>query len=434
MKAGIRKKDLSHRPAGRFILLLVLVLLAGNLTACSSRDQSLDVGNAISISCSWWGNDIRHKYTLEGLDLFMEEHKDIQVQHIYGVWNGYEKRTKVFMLSNSEADVMQINSAWIKTYSPDGNGYYDLYRLKDVIDLSNYTEDELKFGEVDGKLNGLPIAFNTSTFFYNQDIFDRYGQELPKTWDDLFTAAKAIASEDMYLLGMERKHVFLMLNAYLEQNRGTTFFNEEGGLGATPDDIAFMLEFYKSMIDNRVLKPIDQFSANDFYNQNIAGSVCWVSDADRYCQQLSDEGTTVIVGDYPTMDGALRAGRYKKPASLYAISNITEHPEEAGKLLDFLVNDPEMAKLQGTEKGVPVSKSAIRALEEAGQTDNFGYYANQKMIEDSSDMEPLLSELENDSIITVFKTVGDDYRFDKADLNRCAEEIHKQVSEILGRD
>lgn len=403
------------------------------LCSCGAKEEYVEIKNQTGISCSWWGNDVRHLYTIEGIGRFMDKNPDIRVSYRYGVWDGYERRNKVFMYSNTESDVMQINFAWLKQYSPDGNGYYDLSKLSDIIDLSNFTEDDLGYGTVNGKLNALPIALNTSTVFYNKDIFDSYGLELPKTWDDLYAAAEVMSKDDVYVLGMAKKHVFLLLNAYLEQTRGKAFFKEDGTLNVSADDIEYMLEFYKELIDKKVMMHIDDFSNGDFINRKVAGSICWVSDADKYCQPLSEEGANVVVGDYPASDNAKRGGRYIKPATMYAISDITEHPDEAARLLNYLLNDPEMAVLQGTEKGVPVSKSAIKALQENGQTDNFGYRSNEKMLEDRDEMELMQPELENDNIITAFKTNADDYLYGKAEAEACAEAIYDEIKEMVGK-
>ena len=125
------------------------------------------------------GNDARHAYTMDGVDEFQKQNPDIDVEYHYGDWNGYEKRMQVWMKSHTETDVMQINYAWLDTYSRDGSGYYDLYQLKDYIDLDNFTKEDLAFGEKNGKLNAIPIAFNTSTVYYNKKIYDAYGLSLP---------------------------------------------------------------------------------------------------------------------------------------------------------------------------------------------------------------------------------------------------------------
>ena len=101
-------------------------------------------------------------------------------------------RKQVWMISQTETEVMQINYAWLDTYSRDGSGYYDLYQLKDYIDLDNFTKEDLAFGEKNGKLNAIPIAFNTSTVYYNKKIYDAFGLSLPESWDDYFKAAKML--------------------------------------------------------------------------------------------------------------------------------------------------------------------------------------------------------------------------------------------------
>ena len=37
-----------------------------------------------------------------------------------------------------------------------------------------------------GKLNALPIAFNSYEFYYNALIWEKYNLEFPESWDDLF--------------------------------------------------------------------------------------------------------------------------------------------------------------------------------------------------------------------------------------------------------
>ena len=89
---------------------------------------------------------------MDGVDEFQKRNPDIDVEYHYGDWNGYEKRVQVWMKSHTETDVMQINYAWLDTYSRDGSGYHDLYQLKDYIDLDNFTKEDLHLRKM-AKLN-----------------------------------------------------------------------------------------------------------------------------------------------------------------------------------------------------------------------------------------------------------------------------------------
>lgn len=220
---------------------LTLILSCGMLVSCGKPVTSEVKSQPVTIEFSWWGNDARHLYTMDGVDIFMQQNPGIRVKMSYGVWNGYEKKTDIFMKSHTAADVMQINFDWLNKYSADGNGYYDLNELSDIIDLSTYDENELSYGMRNGKLNAVPIAFNTPTIYYNKAIFDKYGLPIPKTWDELFSDAEIFKQDNIAVLGMPQKHLFLLLLTYYEQNYGESFFNDDGTLNATPSEIAGLL-------------------------------------------------------------------------------------------------------------------------------------------------------------------------------------------------
>ncbi|MBQ7708276.1 MAG: carbohydrate ABC transporter substrate-binding protein [Lachnospiraceae bacterium] len=415
-----------------FVLMGVLIyrLLDINMKITDDKANSVRKEKTL-IRLSWWGNDDRHKYTMEGVDYFQSQNPDINVAYKYGVWNGYEKRTKVWMESHNEADVMQINYAWLNEYSEDGEGFYDLNELADYIDLDNFTEEEKAYGTKNGKLNALPIAMNTHVFYYNQDLLDEYGLSLPETWDDLFAMGKVLGKDDKYVLGMNKKQMFVLLVAYYEQKYNKQMFDEDGKFAATKDELKELIEFYKSMIDEHVLCPIDLFDKNKYMSGEIAGTMCWISDTNVYCDALADTGVNVSRCKYPILPGAKRSGWYIKPATMWAISAGTEHPEEAAMLLNYLLNDEHMVTLQQTEKGVPVSKAAIAVLNEEGLSETNEYKAIQDMNEYQDELHLIVPNIENESLIHHFKSEADEFIFDKVSSEEAADSIYNGVREVL---
>ena len=406
------------------LLRLNDVVEAPQLTGEKPQTQRLQM--------SWWGNDGRHMYTMQGVDEFQEENPNIIVAYRYGEWNGYEKRTKVWMESHNAADVMQINYAWLNEYSPDGTGFYDLNELSEYIDLSNFTDEEKSYGVKNGKLNALPIAMNTHTFYYNQDVLDAYGLSVPQTWDDLFDMAKVLAPEGKYVLGTNKKQVFLLLIAYYEQTSGQPFFNEDGTLAIDEKGLQDVLEFYKKLIDEKVLCPIDQFDRSLYMSGQAVGTMCWISDTKIYCDGLAETGTKVTRGLYPKLPGAARSGWYVKPATMWAINADTPNPEAAAKLLNYLLSDPKMARLQQTEKGVPVSDAAVAALMQEGLSETNEYKATMEMNEHIEELSLIIPNMENETIIDTFKSGADEYLFDKQTAEDCAKEIMEEMGNIIG--
>ncbi len=414
------------------IIFLLLVMVMGTVAGCGNnhKKEVMRSGKQIKLEFSWWGNDERHAYTLQGVDLFQSQNPDIDVDCRYGDWSGFEKRTKVWMESHNEPDVMQINYAWLSDYSADGNGYYDLYQLADIIDLNNFKEEDLQFGVRNGKLNAIPIAFNTATIYYNQDIYDKYHLELPETWDDFFDAAKVMRQDNVYPIGMAKKQLVLFLTAYYEQTTGKALFNQDGTLNAGEEEIAYILDFYKRLLDEKVLLPIDRFSKEKFTNGEIAGSMFWASDAGMYCEGLDARDVSVVIGDYPKLQGSVRSGWYIKPATMYAISDVTKNPKEAGMLLNFLLNSEEMAEYQKTEKGVPISASAVNYLKEKGYLNSRETEANDKMLKERNQMDVMLPVMENENVINTFKSEADDYIYDKVSLEEAAKKIYQNIKQL----
>ena len=414
----------------KFVSLLFCSVLVGNATACNKGGEDIVQQSAsCRITCSWWGNDGRNAYTMEGLNLFHELNPNIFVDSKYGIWDGYVKRQNIYMNSHDAPDVMQINHDWIRKYSPDGDGFYDLYKLSDYIDLSNYTENELAYGEVNGRLNAIPIAFNTQTVYCNKDMYDKYGLEIPTEWDDFFEAAKVMNKDGIYPMSMGSKSLFFFLIANLEQKTGKSACNENGELTITKEDISYMLDFYKSMIDEKVLMPIGTTDFNTFTEEKTATIVRWVSGSESYCENLTRKGVKVVVAPYPRYKDAKRLGWYVKPATMYAISENTEHPEESAMLLNFLLNNKEMALLQKTEKGIPISNSAMLALAESDNLPGLEFEGNNLLDLNQGEMSVMYSVLESENVYQAFKDEADFYLYNKDTKENVTEKIYNSFYE-----
>lgn len=415
------------------------VLLAGSFilscTGCSYSKECVitPTDDATNISFSWWGTDVRHEYTMNGIEEFTRMNPNISIDMNYGEWDGFEHRNQMAMLSNMESDVMQINFAWLSQYSKDGNGYYNLYDLSDEINLDTYDKDDLSYGIIDGKLNAVPIAFNTYTFYYNKSVYDQYGANIPSTWDELVDAAKVLREHDVYPLGMAKKQLFLMLIAHFEQETGRHFFSEDGQLLASEEDIEDILKFYKMLFDEKVICPIDSFDRNSYMSGTVAGVLSWISDTSKYADSIESTGAKVALGDNLVTEDCKLQGWYVKPATMYAIKKDTEHPKEAAEFLNFLINSEEMADLQRTEKGIPASKRQVDYLVRQGKIESFEYDATCKMRENIDSYDTMIPIMENEDIIAAFKIDADEYLYGKLTKEECSQRILMDIKVIIER-
>lgn len=397
---------------------------------CSGKQVVHSQNEQTEITLSWWGNDGRNEYTLEAVEYFEQLHPDIKVKCSYSEWSGYEARSRIRMVSDTEADVMQINVSWLTEYSADGSGYYDLEKVSDIVDLSNFTDDMLKYGTRNGVLNAIPIAMNAETVYINKTVFDRYGLDIPATWDDVFHVAEVLSKDGIYTLSGASKAMWLYSIAYTEQTTGSTFFDENGRIAFKAEELEIMIDFYNRLVAEKVIPKIEDFKKVNIDSREYAGAVAWVSDAINYFGGVIEKGDNVIAADYTAFDPAESGtGWYAKPATLYAISKNTDHPREAATLLDFMLNDREMAVLQGVEKGIPISEAALTYLDEEGMLSGLQYEASQVMNGNDiiGEMNPTI---ENVDLIDAFIDACNLVMYDKA----TSEEAAQQLYEIYAAD
>ena len=84
--------------------------------------------------------------------------------------------------------------------SPDHASYVEMGIFEDLtgkFDVGNYYEGTVNSCTVDGKLYGVPFGVNCLALYYNEDMLTEAGCEVPTTWDELMTTAKALTTDSV---------------------------------------------------------------------------------------------------------------------------------------------------------------------------------------------------------------------------------------------
>ena len=118
---------------------------AEETTAAPAAAEGLAVNTTdpIEITFSWWGGDSRHEATLKAVDAFMEKYPNITVKSSYSAWDGWEDKMSSQFATGTAPDVNQINWNWITSFSSDGSAFYDLNKLSDILDLTQFSQGYL---------------------------------------------------------------------------------------------------------------------------------------------------------------------------------------------------------------------------------------------------------------------------------------------------
>ena len=94
-------------------------------------------------------------------------------------------------------------------------------------------------------------------------------------------------------------------------------------------------------------------------------------------------------------------------------------------LLDFLLNSPEMASLQGIEKGIPLSASAKTTIEAEGLLTGVQYDASLKMEGVSlAQLDPIL---ENGTLIDDFFAAANDVIYEVTPVEERSTALYGKI-------
>ena len=415
------------------------------LSSCGSKPQNtqtLPDGklDKCSIRFSWWGGDDRHEATLAAIDLWNERHPEIVIVPEYGGWDGWTEKVSSQISGGTEPDIMQINYDWLITMSNDGEGFYDLNKLSQYLDLSGFSDDVLSFGMAGGKLNAVTVSISGRGLFYNSQVYAELGAQYPSTWDELTTLGQKFGENGLYPLDLDIQSggtAWYLAVVYIQQKTGREFITMDGKLGFTEEDIKDALDFYKKLESDHVIRTVQTrtdedgnaalYQSAEFIGGNIAGVLEWGSAVGKY-EAVLPEGV-LEAGPLLTDNTGNSGGWMIKPSLLYAISKNTKHPDEAAAFMDFLLNDEQCAQILGTSRGIPASSYAEQSLAESGMLSGLAK-ENDDMLQ-QLDTITISPYMELSRMKEFYNTAIESVSYNTADTQEAAHEMYVSVTEYL---
>ncbi len=431
----------------KIISVIAAVGCIGGLSACGGSssgktvmpDGSLD---KCSLRFSWWGGDDRHQATLEAIDLWNQRNPEIEIIPEYGGWDGWTEKVSAQLSGGTEPDIMQINYDWLISFSADGKGFYDLGNLSEQLDLSQFSEEVLDFGKVNGIQNAVTVSVSGRGLFYNSETYRRIGAEYPETWSELIDLGKKFSTEDIYPLDLDIQSggtAWYLAVVYVQQQTGRDFLSLDGELGFSEEDIAAALEFYKHLENSHVIRRIDVrtdedgtaalYQSPEFIDGRVAGVLEWGSSVGKYEMSL-DKGV-LEAGPLLSDNSGNNSGWMIKPSLMYAVSRNTQYPDEAAAFMNFLLNDGDAAEILGTTRGIPASRAAEGRLEESGKLTGLAQ-ENDTLLE-QIDTVTISPYMELTQMKEFYNTAIERVSYGEATVEEAAAEMYASITEYLER-
>ena len=358
--------------------------ILATLTAITLAGMTTSAFAETELRMSWWGGNSRHQATLKALEKFQEKYPDIVVKGEYTGWDGHLSRLTTQIAGNTEPDVMQTNWNWLPIFSRTGEGFYDMTQKSGELHVSNFPASAMNMTTIDGKINGLPVSMTSRVFYYNKDMWQKAGVAYPTNWQELLAAGKAFEEKlgkDYYPLVIEARDVFAMNRSLFIQKYGKDIISHDTNLlDFDNKEMTAFFQLYADQVKNHVFPSTKEFASygkgnlyemRPWIDGRFGGLYMWDTAIAKYSDNLQPP-MSLELGPYPMTPGATQAGLLARPSMMFSIGRNTKHPEEAAKLVNFLLNDPDGIKALGLARGIPMSSEGLKVLNEAGEVDQNG--------------------------------------------------------------
>ncbi|MEU4164649.1 ABC transporter substrate-binding protein [Actinoplanes sp. NPDC026670] len=364
----------------RLLTLAGMAGLAATLPACGRGFGGNGNGGdgKVELNMVWWGDAQRAEQTSAALDLFQSANPGIRVRTEYQDSSPYKDKLAARFAAGDPPDLMAMRFDSLREYADRGT-LLDLAKHSE-LDQSGLTEPARALGQVGAASFGVPSGLNTIGFVIDKTLTGQYGVDVPNgdtwSWDDLATFAQKISKASgnkVYGTNFEPWTVANLL--VFARQRGEDFFTADGKLGATEATLTAWYQLVEDLRKSGAIPPagfIDQnngASAAQSYlaKKSIASQIIPTNNLISYNKACG--GNLELLRMPGETQGARRGQSVDTPA-LWSIASASKHPAETVRLLNFLTNDTEAAKVAGATRGVPASSRVAETIASGLEPDN----------------------------------------------------------------
>ncbi|MGN9781927.1 ABC transporter substrate-binding protein [Nonomuraea sp. ZG12] len=346
-------------------LLSVAVMTTASACGSGGGGDAAEDGK-VSIVFAYWGSDARQKLTEEVIKKFEAKNPAIDVEGEFSSWDNYYEKIATKVAAGDAPDVMSIEIRGLSEYAGRGA----LADLSGKVPAADLDQQVLASGQLEGKQYAIPTGVNAFSMIANPAALEKAEKELPDdtswTWDQWVDLAKEISATGG-VTGAEYNFNPAFLQIYAAQ-RGEKFY-DGNKIGMSADTIKSWWAIHQELIETKgspdAAKSAEIGATGP--EQSLLGTstgamgMWWSNQLNALAKSAGQEMTLLRM---PKTEGATTGGMFLQPAMFYTASAKSEHPAEAAKLIDFLVNDPDAAATLLSDRGLPTNAKVLAAVKD----------------------------------------------------------------------
>ncbi|MEV4147634.1 extracellular solute-binding protein [Amycolatopsis sp. NPDC049691] len=414
-------------------LAAVVPLLLTGVAACGSGSGD---GGDVTITFVWWGSDGRANLTKKAVELFQQKNPKIKVQTSFSAYAAYWEKLATQTAGGKPPDVLNVDTRYLAEYG--GRGVLaDLNSgAGKAVSLADINPELAATGVYQGKRYAVPWAQNTPAMLYDPAAFTAAGADPAKglTWDQYADATQKVSAAG----GARGTTDFGILDTTLEiwlRQQGKQFYTPEGKLGFTADDLRRYWQLAGRFRDSKGASPADvTASYNTSPEQSPLGKKLTSSEF-AYDNLLpayqKANGKPLNVAPYPA-DTAGNTGQYRRPSMFLAVSARSQRQEAAAKLVDFLVNDAEVGKIVGTDRGLAPNLKVRAELAASAKGADKTLYDYEAALEPKLGAAPPVPPKGAGSIQKLLQRTYEEVAFGRMSVDDAVNRFMSEAQKALG--
>lgn len=340
-------------------------------TAAAAQDGASS--DTVNLIMYWWGNQVRNERTQAALDKYSELNPGVVIEGQFAEWSDYWNKLATMSAGNSIPDVVQMDYMYLDQYARSGL-LLDLnpYIEDGLLDVSNISENTMASGTIDGGVYAICAGINSPALIYNKTLTDSIGLTVKDnmTMDEFFSMCQEVYEKT----GVKTNISYGVVNSYSEyfmRSFDIVPFGDKKMNGTAEDWVPFFEQYVKGLdegwlIDPSVFAEIALGSIEQMpmvYGTSPATqSWCEFSNSNQLTAAINaaPEGMELAITTWPAYD-PVKSG-YLKSGQFFSIGAHTQNPEEAVKVLNFMINSMEANDILLGERGVPAPSNVAEEL------------------------------------------------------------------------
>jgi multiple sugar transport system substrate-binding protein len=219
------------------VLLSLVIILGLLLSSCASATTQPVASQAPvtteapaqPVTITVWDYYGEATPVLPLIEPFMAAHPNITIKYEALDWDTTLEKLNVVLTGGTPPDVVTVDMTWIPKFASLG-AFTDLKplsggMLNDVAWDQAYTPGALKAITYNNQIIAALYDFDVYALYYRSDLFEQKGLQVPTTWDELMTVAKALREGDLYYYEFDA-----------DTFHGSQWIYENGGTLLSPDN------------------------------------------------------------------------------------------------------------------------------------------------------------------------------------------------------